>query len=214
MNPSNRRDAIKSIASAAAGVALVGSDSLSQVPTVQIGGYPFELTLTTVTSQTVRITLQPIESGQPSPVLNDGALLRTDWAVPALRWRPIAGTRHVKCGNLTINVSAKPFAIRVMRKDARLVQELKLDTATGKLTFLLGDAPVLALGQGGVQFDRRGSIDSMGNGQGAYRLATHGARVPVQFAIGTAGWAMYIHQPLGTFDLTANEELCVAPLIT
>ncbi|HMJ60489.1 MAG TPA: TIM-barrel domain-containing protein, partial [Bryobacteraceae bacterium] len=136
---------------------------------------------------------------------------QADWGAPALRWRPVAGTRHVKCGNLMVDVSANPFAIRVAQKGGRVVQELKLDTATGKLTFELGDSPVLGLGQGGPQFDRRGSIDRMGNGQGAYRLATHGARVPVQFAIGTGGWAMYVHQPLGVFDLTGKEGIFQTP---
>ncbi len=51
----------------------------------------------------------------------------------------------------------------------------------------------------------------MGNGQAAYKLATHGARVPIQFAIGTAGWAMYIHQPLGGFDLTGKKGIFQAP---
>src|SRR5947208_7279368 len=41
----------------------------------------------------------------------------------------------------------------------------------------------------------------MRNGQGGYQLRTHGGRVPVQWLIGTAGWALFIHQPFGAFDL-------------
>jgi alpha-glucosidase/alpha-D-xyloside xylohydrolase len=205
VNPSNRRDALKCIATTAAGMALNRKDCLAQEPPVQIAGRAVELTITSVTPQTVRVTIRPLKNGQPADVPNDGALVRTTWGTPSLRWRPIAGTRHVKCGNLIVDLSANPFTIHVTRKGGHLVQDIKLDTGTGKLTFLLGDAPVLGLGQGGAQFDRRGSIDQMGNGQGAYRLATHGARVPIQFAIGTGGWAMYIHQPLGTFDFTGNE---------
>jgi alpha-glucosidase len=67
------------------------------------------------------------------------------------------------------------------------------------------------LGQGGAQFDRRGQTDPMGNGQGAYKLATHGARVPIQFAISNGGWALYIHQPLGVFDLTGTEGVFQTP---
>ena len=208
MKPLNRRQALKSIAT---GVALGGERLLPRDAPVQIGGRAFELALTAVTRQTVRVTIQPIENGQSVPLPNDGALVQTDWGRPALRWRPIAGIRHVKCGNLTIDVSANPLTIRVMRKGTRVVQEIQLNPASGKLTFLLGDAPLLGLGQGGAQFDRRGSIDPMGNGQGAYRLATHGARVPVQFAIGTAGWAMYIHQPLGVFDLTGKQGVFQTP---
>ena len=42
----------------------------------------------------------------------------------------------------------------------------------------------------------------MVSGQGGYRLHTHGGRVPIPWLIGTAGWAMFIHQPFGTFDFT------------
>ena len=44
----------------------------------------------------------------------------------------------------------------------------------------------------------------MRNGQGGYQLRTHGGRVPIQWLIGTAGWALFIHQPFGTFDLKAR----------
>ena len=40
------------------------------------------------------------------------------------------------------------------------------------------------------------------SGQGAHLLATHGARLPIPWLIGTSGWAMYFHQPFGTFDFT------------
>ncbi|MBV9441754.1 MAG: glycoside hydrolase family 31 protein, partial [Acidobacteriaceae bacterium] len=73
--------------------------------------------------------------------------------------------------------------------------------------FQLGAGPVFGLGQGGPQFNRAGNKDDMVSGQAGYRLHTHGAKVPVQFLIGTSGWAMYIHSPLGSFDLTGEEGL-------
>ena len=45
----------------------------------------------------------------------------------------------------------------------------------------------------------------MRSGQGGYQLRTHGGRVPVPWLIGTGGWAMFIHQPSGTFDLTGPD---------
>src|SRR5206468_11317453 len=83
--------------------------------------------------------------------------------------------------------------------------ELRPDPATGKVTFRIGDGPVLGLGTGGPQFDKRGNLDAMRSGQGGFRLATHGGKVPVQLAIGTSGWAMFIHQPLGSFDFTGKD---------
>jgi alpha-glucosidase/alpha-D-xyloside xylohydrolase len=165
--------------------------------------FPTEITVTSTKPQTVRITVQPIENGKPVPVPRDGALVKDEWGVPALRWRPIAGMRRVRCRDLTVDIAAEPLTIRVMRKNGSMVQELAIDAA-GRLTFQIAGAPLLGMGQGGQQFDRRGSVDAMGNGQGAFKLATHGARVPIQFMIGAGKWAMYIHQPLGSFDLTGE----------
>ena len=85
------------------------------------------------------------------------------------------------------------------------IQQIRVDGETGSFVFHLGDGPVLGLGEGGPQFDRRGSVDRMRSGQGGYRLRTHGGRVPVPWLIGTAGWAMFVHQPYGTFDLTGSD---------
>src|SRR6185295_12488986 len=104
-----------------------------------------------------------------------------------------------------VKLSRDPFTIRVEGQDGRLIQQLQPDPAGGKLTFKTGDAPVLGLGQGGPQFDKRGSLDRMGSGQGGFRLATHGAKVPVQLAVGTSGWAMFVHQPAGAFDFTGKD---------
>ena len=138
------------------------------------------------------------------PIPSDGALVREDWGKPVARLRPVAGTRNVRCGALMVRLAVDPFVIRVEAKGGRLVQELGSDAASGALSFRLGDRPVLGLGQGGPQFDRKGNLDRMVSGQGGYRLATHGGKVPVQFAIGLSGWAMFIHQPLGAFDLTGT----------
>ncbi len=64
---------------------------------------------------------------------------------------------------------------------------------------------MLGLGEGGPQFDRRGSADRMRSGQGGYRLRTHGGRVPIPWLIGTSGWAMFIHRPYGSVDLSGGE---------
>ena len=39
----------------------------------------------------------------------------------------------------------------------------------------------------------------MRNGQGGYNLARTGSS-PIQWLIGTDGWGLYIHQPMGAFD--------------
>ena len=110
-----------------------------------------------------------------------------------------------------MTISPEPLTIRVEASDGRLIQHLRINSEAGSFAFHLGDGPVLGLGEGGPQFDRRGSADRMRSGQGGYRLRTHGGRVPVPWLIGTAGWAMFVHQPYGTFDLTGAEGQFAPP---
>jgi alpha-glucosidase len=189
-----RREILRNIA---AGSGLV----FSQTTPIQIAGRPVEISLTPVSSQTVRITIQAIENGHVPALPIDGALVKEYWGKPAARLRTV-NSRTIKCGELAVKISSNPLTIRIEGKGGRLVQELTSDATTGSLSFQTGQSPLLGLGQGGPQFDRRGKVDRMGSGQGGYQLATHGGKVPIQFLIGTSGWAMFIHQPLGAFDLT------------
>jgi alpha-glucosidase/alpha-D-xyloside xylohydrolase len=86
------------------------------------------------------------------------------------------------------------------------IQRLEVDHVTGVVSFATGNSPLLGLGEGGPQFDRRGSTDRMVSGQGGYHLATHGGRVPVPWILSTAGWAMFIHQPFGTVDFAGPQS--------
>jgi alpha-glucosidase (family GH31 glycosyl hydrolase) len=203
--PFTRREALKSVATAGASALLSPGLAVAQDGSIQVAGRPVEIALTAATAQTVRITVQAIENGQLQAIPSYGALVKENWGQPAARFRTLFGSRNVKCGDLTVKLSANPLTIRVEAKGGRLVQELKLDATTGNVSFPVGDGPLLGLGQGGPQFDRRGQVDRMRSGQGGYQLRTHGAKVPVQFLIGTSGWAIFIHQPVGAFDLTGKE---------
>src|SRR5262249_36757811 len=63
-----------------------------------------EIAVTAATPETARITIQPIENGQPQPIPDDGALVKQNWGEPVLRLREFHGSRRVKCGNLTVTV--------------------------------------------------------------------------------------------------------------
>lgn len=200
-----RRQALQSVATAGASALVAQRVGLSQGAGLRIAGQLVEIAVTAAGPQTARITAQAIENNQPQPIPSDGALAREDWGPPVLRLRTLTVPRTVKCGELTVKLSGEPLTIRVEGKGGRLVQELKTDPTSGNLSFQMDDAPVLGLGQGGPQFDRRGGADRMVSGQGGYQLRTNGARVPIQFVIGTSGWAMFVHYPLGAFDLTGKE---------
>ncbi|MFZ0340356.1 MAG: glycoside hydrolase family 31 protein, partial [Terracidiphilus sp.] len=101
-----------------------------------------------------------------------------------------------------VRIAPTPLTFTITTPDGPLIQQLTVDTETGIVSFASGDSPLLGLGEGGPQFDRRGSTDRMKSGQGGYQLGTHGGRVPIPWLNGTSGWAMFFHQPLGTFDFT------------
>jgi alpha-glucosidase (family GH31 glycosyl hydrolase) len=171
--------------------ALITNAALSAGALIRFRDGHHEIAVQAVSASTARVLILPRgPTAGGSGVLDDGALVRDAW--PRLRR-----------GDLQVEVTPE-LVIRVL-KQKRVVQQLRADPNAGTLSFLLGKGPLLGLGEGGPQFDRKGSVDEMRNGQGGYRLRTHGGRVPIQWMVGTDGWALYIHQPLGTFDFTGTE---------
>ena len=139
----------------------------------------------------------------------DGSLVTRTWPSPAARITTLVERRTVRSGELTVVAAPRDvrqaevtaFGVQIQTADGRAPFTLRVDERTGGLTFSLGGGAILGLGEGGPQFDRRGSTDRMRSGQGGYQLRTHGGRVPVQWMIGTGGWAMFIHRPDGNVRL-------------
>src|SRR5258708_12306897 len=84
------------------------------------------------------------------------------------------------------------------------IQQFRVDKETGLVSFPTGNSPLLGLGEGGQQFDRLGSTDRMRGGQGGYRLAPPGARLPVPWILTTSGWPTFFHPPFPPLTLTAS----------
>jgi hypothetical protein len=78
---------------------------------------------------------------------------------------------------LSVHVSADPILLIMTTPRGEVIQRLHVASDTGIVSFLTGDSPLLGLGEGGPQFDRRGSTDAMVSGQGGYHLATHGLQM-------------------------------------
>src|ERR1051326_3175607 len=203
--PVSRRQMLKSAGLAVTGALVGAGNANASGAPILIAGHPIEIVITPVSSDTVRLSLVPIEDGRPLPIPYDGSLIQETSRQPRARITTFTGDRSVRCGSLVVKLSPEPLTLRIQGSDRRLVQQLRVDPQTGSLSFLMGEGAVLGMGEGGAQFDRRGSLDRMKSGQGGYRLRTHGGRVPIPWLIGTDGWAMYVHQPYGSFDLTGNE---------
>jgi alpha-glucosidase (family GH31 glycosyl hydrolase) len=198
----SRRQAIRQIGTAGAAVALGGGIIRGQETPIRIAGMPVEIAVASITPHTVRITVAAIVGTGGVP--DDGALVKAADTEALARRRRAESFPPVKAGNLAVRFTPDPPAIHV-EAAGKPVQRLTLDPAAPGLSFLLPQGPLLGLGEGGPQFDRKGSTDRMRSGQGGYQLRTHGGRVPIQFLIGTEGWGMFIHHPLGAFDFTGTE---------
>jgi alpha-glucosidase/alpha-D-xyloside xylohydrolase len=166
---------------------------------IQLREGPAELSISAVSERTVKIRLTPLDEkgqlqqGAPSTVLVEQQLEEK------LRCRELTGPRKIDSGKLQVQIKPDPLSVTVFGPSGKLVQELTVGT-DGSVTFRT-EAPILGLGEGGQQFDRRGAYHRLVNGQVAPFLATHGGTIRVPFLTGTDGWALFIHRPMGEFDL-------------
>src|SRR5688572_19840460 len=169
------------------------------------GGKPAELTVTSGGAHSVRVTLKPVGIAlPPSP-----SLLDLEIKNPAISLRTIEKPVKARVGALDVEITPAPLAVLVKGADGREIQKLVFDEKTGTVSFNVGDAPVLGLGEGGqqpargggpagVQFDRRGKLDVMRPGWGS---GTLGSRNPVAVLVGTDGWGLFVASPWVQVDL-------------
>ena len=165
-----------------------------------------EIQIASVSEHTFRLTLLPIRNGRAGPVPLDGSLVQSFWGNPVSVLRGDWRSQTILAGGVRVHARSEPLAFNIEDAAGQRIQAITVDEKTGALSFETGNSPIFGLGEGGPQFDRRGSVDAMISGQGGYQLKTHGGRVPIPWIISASGWAMFIHQPFGTFDLTQTRS--------
>ena len=199
----NRRDILKGLLAASTGVIVSSQRGAGQDDT-RASGQPIEIQVTSISVHSFRLSILPINNGTVGQIPLDGSLVHESWGAPVAKLRA-EPANTIAVGRLQLKISFHPVSISVANEHGDVIQQLAWDSGAGLLTFLNGSSPLFGLGEGGPQFDRRGSTDPMRSGQGAYQLATHGGRVPIPWIIGTSGWAIFFHQPYGTFDFTGSQ---------
>lgn len=205
MSSFKRRDLLK-LAGAAAGGFFAERDGHAQGAPLRVAGQDVEIQILPISAHTVRIAVLPVTGGKASTVPNEGALVRDSWGPAAATLTGIAHAQTIKASGLSVKFAPDPITFGIETAAGESVQQIDVNPDTGAVSFLTGDAPLLGLGEGGPQFDRRGSTDMMRSGQGGYRLRTHGGRVPIPWIISTSGWAIFFHLPYGAFDFTGAKS--------
>ena len=199
----NRRDVLKGLAAASTALTASLRKGLAEEST-PASAQPVEIQITPISPHTSRLSILAVKNGSVGAIPSNGSLVRESWGTPIAKLRT-EPSHAIAVGNLRLKVGFSPVRVAVAGEDANVIQRFEWDEKTGVFSFLTGPSPLFGLGEGGPQFDRRGSVDLMRSGQGGYQLATHGGRVPIPWVIGTSGWAIFFHQPFGTFDLTGTE---------
>ena len=201
----NRRHVLKQFI-AVAGAWALPAKRLFANSSLAGGLREWDIQISSVSAHTLRLSLLPVDDGKASAIPTDGSLVKASWGAPAATLRAEWHAQVVSVGNLIVHAVPEPLTFTIENKKGETVQRLAVDSETGVIQFQPGRSPIFGLGEGGPQFDRRGSLDKMISGQGGYKLETHGGRVPIPWIIGTEGWAMFFHQPFGTFDFTGAQS--------
>jgi alpha-glucosidase/alpha-D-xyloside xylohydrolase len=179
---------------------------------IQFAGQKSELVISEVSERTLRLELSPLdERGEPRSPMPSTVLVPFP-SVEKFRARELSAEMEVRTGQLRITLRPQPLIVSVRREDGKLVQQFTFDEGGGTnagVTFNTA-APVLGLGEGAQQFDRRGALYPMEPSWGGWNRPVLGSVVPSPFVIGTDGWAMFAHRPEGQFDLRKNRG-CFIP---
>jgi len=176
---------------------------------ILIAGVECELTITPVTSKTLRVTFT--RTGQR--IRSDGVLVSRRWAQPALKTTKLDAERTVSLKALRVIVRPSPLRVNITTSKGQALQQLAIDEESGAVTFGLGQGPLFGLGSGGKQFDRRGGLYEMiPLGGSTNEKPTHGFRLPLPFLLSTDGWGVFVHRPYAArFDLRGNRGTCRPP---
>jgi len=201
----NRRTVLKKLL-VAGGALMFPAERSGASPEPVTRSAELEIQIASVSPQTLRLSLLSVKDGQVPAIPFNGSLAQASWGAPVATLRGAWHAQVVNAGEMRVRVDPDPLAFTITNMQGKRIQRLTIDRETGVVGFETGSAPLFGLGEGGPQFDRRGSIDRMASGQGVYKLRTHGGRVPIPWIIGTAGWAIFFHQPFGTFDLTGAQS--------
>lgn len=176
--------------------------SQAETAPVRFRGSDAELSIYELTERTLEIVLAPIDEATDKAHAAPTSLVLVEQQPQLrLRRRQLDTAEEFASGKLRVRVTPQPLTVTILRPSGQLVQELKFDDADGESLSFRASAPVLGMGEGAQQLDRRGAHYTMKDGWGAWDRPTFGSWVAVPFLIGTDGWALFVHHPLGEFDL-------------
>ena len=195
-----RRDVLGGIALLTAHVVLSKRITAQSAGAVSAPPGALDLLLTAFSPGILRISISPADD--PPRLGELGVLERTDSAplLPAGRVR----AQTVIWGKYSVHITDSPLRVAVYEND-KLRQEVHFDVDSTDVRFPIF-GPVFGMGEGVHPFDRRGTRDTMINGQHSPDLETFGSRVPIPWVISPDAWGIFIGQPSASImDISQTE---------
>lgn len=193
--------------------ALLAASGVVHAQQITAAGQPARLDIRVAGERSIRVTLKPLSFNDDFPFTP--ALAERKYDSPALSLREITKPVQKKVGNLNVEVRPNPLTVIVTNGSGQPVQGIVFE-GDGNLSFKIGAAPVLGMGEGGprpeqgtpwrqqpVQFDRRGKLDTM---EPRWQSDMYGSRNPVAMLLGTDGWGIFVATPWVHVDLRNNER--------
>src|ERR1700739_2334292 len=148
----SRRDVLKGLVAASATWIQPATGQAVREPSSSAS---VEIEVTPITSLTFRLSILQGENGSAVSIPSDGSLSQASWGAPVARLRSDP-SRQIEAGISRLTITFHPVTVLVKNDKDKIVQRLVWDEKSASLSFLIGDSPVLGLGEGGPQFDRRG----------------------------------------------------------
>ena len=149
-----RREILKQMAVASTAM-LLPNERVSANTAPQVAGRDCEIQIASGSEHTLRVSVLPMDRGAVAEVPGNGSLVKGSWGPAIAKLRGEVRVQTVKCGGLNVRISPDPLAFSITSAKGEAVQQLSIDQA-GAVSFAAGDSPLLGLGEGGKQFDRRG----------------------------------------------------------
>jgi len=197
-----------SLSLALASFTLAATESAAQDVPVTWGGVPAQLDVRAAGGHAVRVTLKPVGFKGDFP-FTPALDADRSYPDPVISLREIGALVERRVGNLQVTVRPHPLSVTVHNAAGEPVQKLVF-REDGHVSFDVGDAPVLGMGEGGpqpgddwrssheVEFDRRGRFHEM---RPRWQSNVYGSRNPVPLLIGTDGWGLFVATPWVQVDL-------------
>lgn len=155
----NRREALKQLAAAGAAAVLPGGVFRGWLPQIGVAGTACDVGLFEISPSMLRLIVAP--AGRAAVVPDDGALVAEAKGTPIGK----AG-EWLTAGGMRVGLDRITGELHIQDGSGRVLQRLTFSPSSPVISFLTGRGPLLGLGEGGPQFDRKGTLDRGRNGQG------------------------------------------------